>query len=121
MLFVILWKHVTVRLNKTNSIVLTLLEFIVPILAFLLVIYAKSEIGNFDKIYINESTHPSPISNEELLTRINIASTHVLYAPDKEFAAELIRAMQLKLNMYNESKSMSYDLLINRIKMSFFF
>lgn len=104
MLKVILWKHLIVRFNKITSCILTLCESIIPILAFLLIVSAKSQFKDLEKVYENKSTYIDPIPKDEILTRINVGSTKILYAPDTKFTEELIREVQLKLSLYNEGK-----------------
>ncbi|KAI4468947.1 atp-binding cassette transporter subfamily a abca [Holotrichia oblita] len=102
MLTVILWKHLQIRFHNVSSIVLTICELLIPVTVFLATIYAKSNAGDFDKVYINTSTYVDPIEKQELLTRLNVGSTMFLYAPDTQFTDAIMREVQLKLMIYNE-------------------
>ncbi|KAK9687261.1 ABC transporter [Popillia japonica] len=102
MLTAILWKHAQIRMHNVSGIILTICELLTPVVVFLATIYAKSNAGEFDKVYINTSTHVNPIENQDLLTRLNVGSTMLLYAPDTQFTDELMRQVQLKLFIYNE-------------------
>ncbi|KRT86862.1 hypothetical protein AMK59_341, partial [Oryctes borbonicus] len=103
MLGIILWKHIIIRTNTWCNILLTICEFIIPVSVFVLTIFGKSRLGDFDKFYINASTYVNAISNEEILTRINVGSIMLLYAPDTQFTDKLVREAQLKLSIYNEN------------------
>ncbi|KRT85163.1 hypothetical protein AMK59_874, partial [Oryctes borbonicus] len=112
MLGTILWKHITLRTNTWCSILLTICEFIIPVSVFVLTIFGKSRLGDFDKVYINASTSVYAISNEEILTRINVGSTMLLYAPDTQFTDKLVREAQLKLKIENIKRYASKDELM---------
>ncbi|GJQ88274.1 hypothetical protein Trydic_g20136, partial [Trypoxylus dichotomus] len=91
-----------IRTNSWSNILLTIFEFTIPVTIFLLTVFAKSELDNFDKVYVNETTYVDAIPNEDILSRVSIGTTMLLYAPGTQFADEIVRAAQLKLNVYNE-------------------
>ncbi|GJQ88469.1 hypothetical protein Trydic_g10593 [Trypoxylus dichotomus] len=90
----------TSGLHSRSTMLLTLV--ITPVIIFILSIFGQSKLEGFDKVYVNKTIYVNAILNEDILSRVTIASTMLLYAPSTKFAVEIVRKTQLKLNIYNE-------------------
>nr|XP_022908694.1 ATP-binding cassette sub-family A member 3-like isoform X1 [Onthophagus taurus]XP_022908696.1 ATP-binding cassette sub-family A member 3-like isoform X2 [Onthophagus taurus] len=97
-LYASLYKHCAIR---KRQIVLTCFEVIVPILTIAFIVFARSQIPGFHKIYVNTTTWVDPIDEISLKSRLGIDELSIYYTPMNNFTFNLIRKMQLKLDLYN--------------------
>ncbi|XP_044746947.1 phospholipid-transporting ATPase ABCA1-like isoform X2 [Coccinella septempunctata] len=98
----VLWKNSLIRKRHW---VLTLFEILLPILLFILVSYSRSKISGIAKQEIVDPTYSEPIhlseKGEIYYTVIDISSTLFFYAPSNNLTDELIRRLQIKLQVHS--------------------
>lgn len=99
-LLVILWK---VFILRKRHWILTICEFLFPILLFTLVAYGRSNITDLSKENVTVPTYNEPKDSKYIFDRYNDEMLFY-YAPNNKFIEELILRFQLKLEIKNNRK-----------------
>ncbi|XP_018325058.1 retinal-specific ATP-binding cassette transporter [Agrilus planipennis] len=95
----LLWKNWLLR--KRHPFV-SLCEFVIPVLTFVLIAYTRSKIQTFGKQYVNTSTYMEPISTSDFYnSKFKLTDGKLLFTPKTKFTSDLMEEVQLKLNVRN--------------------
>lgn len=96
----IIWKNFIIRQRHW---VLTCLEIIIPVLLFILLAYIRGNIGDINRMYINETTYFPP-KNVDSLTEEITADTNIFYTNIKPFYGNLMNDVRKKIALPATSK-----------------
>nr|XP_015839741.1 PREDICTED: uncharacterized protein LOC655486 isoform X4 [Tribolium castaneum] len=111
----ILWKH-TVR--RKRRWLLTLTEFLIPILLFTLITYGRSKIKGLDKRIINYPTYYDIKPLHDVYSYLDVGKLNLLYSPYNNFTENVIAKVQNTLQIPGEivKEFTSFETLKQHIK-----